>query len=482
VPNPIAHLLLTRAIADNYIDLRRRARASSLTLSPPVFEWSGSRALMRPSVDLRDQFRVDLSSRREEYVAADVRAFFHSIYTHGIPWAIYGKRWAKQNRGLAHYGNLIDLLCRNAQDGQTIGLPVGPDTSRLLAEVVASAIDTQLQANLGVGKRDASRYVDDYTISSNRGERGDALLAALRQAAALFELELNNEKSGIYPTSHRQSIGWQEAVRAHIPQRPFTDDDLQHYFYQLGRLCLPHPEINVEKFGLQNARSVIVRANDWSATQPNLISAYRRNPSLISFLVEVCLLRQVARGDVELGDLQEFLENRIPVLARAARTGEVIWLLFLAVRLELTLSARSLAPLFEIENAFIALLVSCLDTNGGVQGIVDRTVWNRSLDAAGLRSPMWLYAYEATAQGFVPGAGDAFIVQDEYFSLLRAKRVRFLAIERGYASMSATLRALRDANERRQRLREAMRDTDENELDDFDDDEIDDFEVHDDEY
>jgi hypothetical protein len=34
VPNPVAHLLLSRALADNYVDLRRKARASKLTLSP----------------------------------------------------------------------------------------------------------------------------------------------------------------------------------------------------------------------------------------------------------------------------------------------------------------------------------------------------------------------------------------------------------------------------------------------------------------
>jgi len=482
VPNPIAHLLLARAIADNYVALRRRARGSSLTLSPPVFDWGGTRALMRPSVDLRDQFRVELSSRREEYVAADVRAFFHSVYTHSIPWAIYGKSWAKQNRGVNHYGNLLDLLCRNAQGGQTIGLPVGPDTSRLLAEVIASAIDAQLQERLKVGRRDASRYIDDYTISSASDVRGEALLAALRHASSAFELELNNDKSGIYPTSHRQSSGWQQAVRAHIPQRPFADADLQHFFYQLGRLCLLHPDINVEKFGLQNARSAIVNAKDWSAIQPSLISAYRRNPSLISFLVEACLLRHVAHDDVELTDLREFLENRIPVLARAHRTGEVIWLLFLAARLRLTLSERPLAPLFETENAFIALLVSYLDNEGLVQGSVDRTLWNRSLNAAGLRSPMWLYAYEATTQGFVPGANETFIVQDQYFSLLSAKRVQFLAIERGYASVAATLRTLRDTNERMQRLRQAIQDAADEELDDFDDDEINDLEMYDDEY
>lgn len=38
-------------------------------------------------------------------------------------------------------GNVLDLLSQNLQGAQTIGLPVGPDTSRLLAEVVTSGVD-----------------------------------------------------------------------------------------------------------------------------------------------------------------------------------------------------------------------------------------------------------------------------------------------------------------------------------------------------
>lgn len=475
VPNPIAHLLISRVLADNYVDLRRKARRSQITLSPPVFDWSGSRALMRPTVDLRDDFRVNLSSRREEYVAADIRAFFHSIYTHAIPWAIHGKGFAKRNRGSAHYGNLIDLLCRNAQDGQTLGLPVGPDTSRLIAEVIASALDTDLQQSLGIGARDASRYIDDYTISSPERASGEEMLAALRQSAAAFELELNNEKSGIFPTSHRQDVGWQQAARAYLPRPQFGNQvatsALQHFLYQLGRVCAAHPDLNVEKFGLQHARSALVGADDWSTVQFSLINAYRRNSSLVSQLVEACLLRQVARSDVEIQVLTEFVENRVPVLARANRTGEIIWLLFLALRLGLKLSAGKLTRLYSIENSFVAFLIVCLDARGLVQGSVDRTLWDRSLTPDGLRSPMWLYAYEAVTQGFLPGVSDGFIVQDPYFSLLRAKRVQFSDMMRGYASIATTLRTLRTENERLRRMREAIQDADFEELDDLDADE-----------
>lgn len=91
MPNPISYLLLSKVIADNYVQLRRVSKKSGISASPPVFDWIDPRAVMRPNIDLRDDFRIDLSSRREEYVAADIRAFFYSIYTHSIPWAIYGK-------------------------------------------------------------------------------------------------------------------------------------------------------------------------------------------------------------------------------------------------------------------------------------------------------------------------------------------------------------------------------------------------------
>jgi hypothetical protein len=346
----------------------------------------------------------------------------------------------------------------------------------LIAEVIASAIDVRLQGRLNIGSRDASRYIDDYTLSSPDGAGGEELLAEVRQSAAIYELELNSDKSAIYSTAHRQNIGWQQAARAHLPRRsPWNNrietSEIQHFFYQLGRVCAAHPDMNVEKFGLQHARSALVDARDWNVPQFSLINAYRRNPSLISLLVEICLLRNAAHHDLDAEVLKELIENRIPVLARANRSGEIIWLLFLAARLSLTLDANRVEPLFAIENAFVALLVVCLNSRNLIRGNVDRTLWDRSLRADGLRSPMWLYAYEAVAQGFLPNISDHFIMQDPYFALLRTRRIRFLDIARGYESVGATLRSLRNENDLVRRARGVIRSEDFDGLDDLDENE-----------
>lgn len=438
---------------------------------------------MRPSVDLRDDFRVDLSSRREQFVTADIRAFFHSVYTHSISWAIYGKSWAKGNRGVTHYGNLIDLLCRNAQDGQTIGLPVGPDTSRLIAEVIASSVDGALRERLKLTGQDAARYVDDYTISGDEAQSGESLIAALRQAAAIFELELNSDKSAIVSTSVRQNIGWKQAVLAHVPRTTNSYQAFQRFFYEVGRVCDAHPDMNVEKFALQNARSALVRADDWKKIQSILINAYRRNTSLVSFLVEILILRDAEHGDVDKGNLKDFLEHRIPKRAQENRTGEIIWLLFLAVRLNIVLPAACLSRLFDMENAMIALLIAHANSAGLVTGALDFQIWNQSLNDDGLKGPMSLYAYESVFKGINPNVAPGFIQQSQFFSLLYVKKVSFLSINSGFTSIATTLRSLRGDNNRMRRLRADYLNDFDFDLDEFDEEEdVDDYEADDLEY
>jgi hypothetical protein len=66
-------------------------------------------------------------------------------------------------------------------------------------------MDQKLSEIVEIEDLDASRYIDDYTIAVASGMSGDGVIAAVRQAAAFFELELNNDKSSVELTSSRPS-------------------------------------------------------------------------------------------------------------------------------------------------------------------------------------------------------------------------------------------------------------------------------------
>ncbi|WP_206631168.1 RNA-directed DNA polymerase [Mesorhizobium sp. M7A.F.Ca.MR.362.00.0.0] len=442
-------MAIAKIVADKFVELRATSRRRSrMSASPLMFDWSGTRAILRSNIDLLDDFRLDLASRREMYVSADLRAFYHSVYTHTIPWAIRGKAAAKADRFSSHYANRLDRYCRNAQDQQTIGLPVGPDTSRVIGELIASAVDERLRLDTGITSRDASRYVDDFTISSDNGLSGDALIAAARRAAAEFELELNHDKSAIVATSTYLVNGWKHVARNHRPTPPYALHDFKRFFYEVGRLVRELPETNVEKWALQNARVAFLGAstNDWGSLQSHLVNAYRRNSTLISLLVELLIERHRDRGDVIVESVRDFLDHRIPALALEDRTGELIWLLFLMIALEIKIDAQRFERVFSLEEPMCALLLSAADARGLIVGTVDRSLWNQSLTCDGLRGPMWLYAYELPRNGFIGNTSTTHIEQDPYFSILHARSVNFLSLEDGLTSITGAMRTRRRAD------------------------------------
>lgn len=477
VINPIAYMAISKVIADNFVELRATARRrSGLSVSPLVFDWSGTRAVLRPSIDLLDDFRLDLASRRETFVSADLRAFYHSIYTHSIPWAIRDKAVAKADRRSNHYANKLDLYCRNAQDGQTIGLPVGPDTSRVIGEVIASAIDEQLRTVTGITSRDASRYIDDFTIGSTDGWSGEALVSAVRRAAAFFELELNHDKSAVVSTATYLGNGWKHVARGHRPKHPYGLEDFKRFFYEIHRLSDELPGTNVEKWALQNARVAFLGAGTdaWKHLQSNLINAYRRNSTLVSLLVELLIERHRDQADVDRGSIRDFLSHRIPALALEDRTGELIWLIFLMIALEIRIEADNFERLFGLEEPMCALLVCEAKSRGLIEGEIDRNLWNQSLSADGLRSHMWLYAYEGARRDIVGHTGTAHIEQEQFFSILDRRRISFLSVEAGLDTITGAMRARRRAdNIHHARLRTELADNFNPEDWDFGDDEED---------
>src|SRR3546814_11832432 len=80
-----------------------------------------------------------LLSTYGRYVKTDSTRVYPSIYTHSIAWAILGKAHVKASHHTTafkgHFANHLDKAVGAGQEGQTIGIPIGPDTSRIIAEL-----------------------------------------------------------------------------------------------------------------------------------------------------------------------------------------------------------------------------------------------------------------------------------------------------------------------------------------------------------
>lgn len=160
IPNPVSQYQVARAVAEGWRTLKSACAVSPISLTTPRYLKHGLRAInTRHAFDAIPVARARSRVASRYLLTTDLSQFYPSIYTHSIPWALHTKSVAKARQNdYTLLGNVLDLAIRNGQDKQTVGIPIGPDTSLVIAEVILSSVDAKLGG--AITKR-GFRYIDD---------------------------------------------------------------------------------------------------------------------------------------------------------------------------------------------------------------------------------------------------------------------------------------------------------------------------------
>lgn len=134
-------------------------------------------------------------------LSLDLSNFYHTLYTHSIPWVIHGKQNSKDNR-YKGFANNLDSLIQKCQYGETHGIPVGNIISRIIAELYMCYIDKKL---IEKGYKYA-RYVDDikYPFVSNTDKEG--FLMEFNSICREYNLILNDKKTDVQTFPYRNNM------------------------------------------------------------------------------------------------------------------------------------------------------------------------------------------------------------------------------------------------------------------------------------
>lgn len=135
----------------------------------------------------------------------DIQACFNSIYSHSIAWATNGgKATYKRYFSGKHdgtFGAVWDSLMQKMNYNETNGIVIGPEFSRLFAEVILQYVDKCVESDLlNKGYKwnvdyECYRYVDDHFFFYNNRE----VLEVARQSYAChlneYKMTISNEKT-----------------------------------------------------------------------------------------------------------------------------------------------------------------------------------------------------------------------------------------------------------------------------------------------
>ena len=130
-------------------------------------------------------------------------------------------------------------------------------------------------------------------------------------------------------------------------------------------------------------------------------------------------------------EIEEFILQQIPLKAEAAHTEEVAWLLFWAREIGLKVPVGAFDKVRMLRSSVVGLLSLDLRQGGLVDGNLKVPEWKSFATADGLKSEMWMIAYEATKKGWWPGSNKSnFISEHPYFSDMLTKDVEFYDLKK----------------------------------------------------
>jgi len=326
--NPINFYILSREIVSNWHEVSKCSSGTVLSATNPEFKSQGRAINGRFPQANRSKLAQQSRLGRRFVLTTDISRFYHSIYTHSIPWAMHTKSRAKMDRSFGLLGNRLDYLVRQGQDGQTIGIPIGPDTSLVFAEMIMQRCDEALISKLP-GIR-GHRFIDDYELSfSTRTEAEDAF-HILNSCLADYELALNPKKTSVTELPLPLEAPWaQELKRFHFrTTRSGQASDLEDFFSRAFELHREWKTEAILQFAVARLRYEEIHSKNWELFQRLLLLCVVPEPATLPYVLEN-IIRRVNKGAVPLKRNIEEIVNLIVVnhapLRHSSEVGNALW-------------------------------------------------------------------------------------------------------------------------------------------------------------
>lgn len=429
IPNPINQLYLIEEIAKHWTPITTLIESSTLSITKCSIASEGRAIPVPPLASLAEK-RIILYAAQGAILQTDVLSFYHALYTHSIPWALHGKAQTKANRNSNDptvFGNRIDALVRSCQDGQTIGIPVGPDTSRIISELLLCAVEQQVPQKLRDRIAGGFRYIDDFFLCFNSLADAEAVLAGLREACLHFDLQLNAAKTNTIAALAFNEETWPSEISAMriAPSGKNQRRSMMRYFSAVIRLSKDLPHESITSFAVRSTTKVLVDKDNWDLYEAFLLRMARENSNCIDSVVKI-LCTYAAIGYTISRSVSLFIERIVVDHAPYNQHFEVAWALWLARSLGISLSSASSSLVLRMENDICAILALHLRSRRLLSGRNLISSWLGAVTSEDLRRDHWLLIYEgALRKGWHISGSAAAVAGDSFFAVLKNENISF---------------------------------------------------------
>lgn len=425
IPNPYPQIKLSEIIISKWPEIESHYKKSTFSISRPQIDKDNKRAITYLNrFELFKESCIKAAASKHYRLTLDIAKYFPSIYTHSIPWALHGKDAAKKDRTSKLWGNTIDFYMRASNSNQTKGVPIGTDTSRIIAEIIGCEIDyefIQWMKKYGL-KVDGYRFVDDCKFFFDNLSDAEKALKEYQKILNQYSLNLNDEKTSIHVIPFRFDNSWKCLINA-LPLSSTNSKaqrtHLKNYFNQLIHEALNNPKDSVIKYGIKKLLRLNVYSTNIDIFEPLLFNLVLCEPVILPDLA--LLLYKHGRKFSRRG-VENFISSMLNRNIHNGHHFEVSWTLWIAKCWRIKISKPIAQTIIDSKDVISTVILLDMYTKNLIEDLLDFSDLLLDLDSRCLFNDLWLLGYEAEYHKWLPLKN---IKLSPFYSELRRKKINF---------------------------------------------------------
>lgn len=406
VVHPAAQLGLSTILAQNHKSIRDIIKKTGISLYDTQIDLDNFKAFKGISFRELDNKRTEIAEKKRFILNADISRFFYTIYTHSIPWAVVGKEKIKEKilqkskmKKSFHWTERIDAALQMCQSRETFGIPVGPDTSRIIAEILLSGIHSDPDFQSHIDKSEGFRLVDDFFIGFESEIECHNTLRSLKNSLGIYNLQLNDDKTWIKSSRDIFMDRWRyELLHVHIP----LDDGWQQArsVKRLAELALYHSKDVGNAFPVKWAAQKLLHTTFHRENFDLLLSIFLRFsrdfPICVNIAVAFIINNKAASSkEPAILQIKDWVRSIFRNHGQHSHDFEVSWALVVCGSLKIRVSRNDFGEYFESMCSVAFATLGLLQTHNLLEDTLSSFNWRGQVKKSGLNGPHWLMYYES---------------------------------------------------------------------------------------
>jgi hypothetical protein len=285
---------------------------------------------------------------------------------------------------------------RAGQDRQSVGIPVGPDSSLVLAEIVLARVD-QLLASQGV--TNGFRIIDDYEIGTRTLGDAERVISLLQESLSEYELHLNGAKTAIRDLPMPYESLWSAPITAFsLPARPSSHSRcIIEFFDRVFEQAQLHPEDPVVSFSIRRAAHLTLDPSARQCYEQILLQCSLVEPASLRYIIPELARLSAAGFGLDVARLEEVLNGTIIRHAPLGHGSEVAWAITGMMQANRSLTREAADAASKMVDPVVALCVLDAGRRGLIGGAPTFPLFAACMTTDELFGKQWLSCHPGTS-------------------------------------------------------------------------------------